>query len=273
MPTLYLVGTPIGNLEDISLRALRILAEVDLIAAEDTRTTGRLLKKYDIDTPMISYHEYSSVGRVAKLVRTLETADVALVSEAGMPGLSDPGYRLVQGAIAAGLKVVPIPGPSAVTTALIASGLPTDKFLFLGFAPRQQTARLSALSEVASLPYTIVFYESPHRLLAFLADLEQVFGDRRLSVGRELTKMHEEIWIGSISEAIVYFDQTKIKGEFTLVVEGAQNDALRWSEAEVRSAITAALAEGVRRKEAVARIAEESGWPKRDIYELSLREE
>jgi 16S rRNA (cytidine1402-2'-O)-methyltransferase len=272
MPTLFLVGTPIGNLEDISLRALRILGEVSLIAAEDTRTTGRLLKHYQIDTPMLSYHDYSDRGRITKLVESLSNGDVALVTEAGMPGLADPGYRLVKATIEAGIEVVSIPGPSAATTALVSSGLPTDKFLFLGFLPRQQKARRSALADVAALPYTLVIYEAPHRMLALLTDIREVFGDRLLSVGRELTKMHEETWRGRLNEAIVYFSQGKIRGELTLVIAGASADISRWDEAAVREALEVELAKGIRRKDAAATVAQKSGWRKREVYELSLRE-
>ena len=272
MATLYLVGTPIGNLEDISQRALRILDEVDLIAAEDTRTTGRLLQRFGINTPLASYHEYSGAGKVARLIQTLSTADAALVSDAGMPGLSDPGYRLVQAAIEAGVEVIAIPGPSAVTTALVSSGLPTDRFLFLGFLPRQQKARRDALAEVASLPYTLVLFEAPHRLLAMLQDIEHVLGDRRISVGRELTKLHEETWRGRSSQARAYFGQTKIRGEFTLVIAGASMKDEAWDETVVRSALADELAKGVSRKEAAASVAEQSGWRKRDVYGLSLEE-
>jgi 16S rRNA (cytidine1402-2'-O)-methyltransferase len=270
MPVLYLVGTPIGNLEDISLRAQRILAEVSLIAAEDTRTTGRLLKRFEIDTPLLSYHEFSGPGRIAELVDRLATADVALVSEAGMPGLSDPGYRLVRAAIEAGIKVVPVPGPSAVSTALVSSGLPTDRFLFLGFLPRQQEARRSVLQEVAQLPYTLVLFEAPHRLLSLLADLSDILGNRRLSVGRELTKLHEEIWRGTVDQAAAYFGAGQIRGEFTLVIAGAQPEEMVWSEAAVRAAVEAELAAGLGRTEAAASVSRQSGWRRRDVYRLAL---
>ncbi len=270
MPTLYLVGTPIGNLEDITLRALRILGEVSLIAAEDTRKTGRLLKHYQIDTPMVSYHDFSERGRIDELLETLTTADVALVSEAGMPGLSDPGYRLVNAAIESGFRVIPVPGPSAAVAALVSSGLPTDNFLFLGFLPRQQQARRTALAEVTRLPYTLVLYEAPHRLLAALSDMQEILGDRQLCVGRELTKLHEEMWRGSISQALAYFSQGKIRGEVSLVVSGASDDIDRWDEGSVREALIAELAKGRGRREAAAVVAKKSGWRKREIYKLSL---
>lgn len=270
MPILYLVGTPIGNLEDISLRALRILGEVGLIAAEDTRTTGRLLKHYQIETPMLSYHDYSDQGRISQLIDALSTDDVALVTEAGMPGLSDPGYRLVKEAIEAGIDVVPVPGPSAATAALVSSGLPTDKFLFLGFLPRQQIARRAVLTDVAHLPYTLVFYEAPHRMLETLTDMRDLLGDRQLSVGRELTKLHEEIWRGHISQAITHFSQGRIRGELTVVVAGAGEDVHRWTESEVRESLAEELSKGIKRKDAAAIVAQMSGWRKKEVYELSL---
>lgn len=270
MATLYLVGTPIGNMEDITLRALRILREVGLVAAEDTRTTGRLLQHHGIETRLISYHEFSGETRIEELLDRLATTDVALVSDAGMPGLSDPGYRLVQAALEAGVTVIPIPGPSAAVTALISSGLPTDSFLFLGFLPRQQKARRDALAAVATLPYTLVFYEAPHRLLKTLADVQVVLGDRPVVVARELTKYYEEIWRGALDEAIVYFGEDRVRGEITLVVGGASAEEVAWDEAAVRRAMAAKLSEGVRRKKAAAQVAEQAGWRKREVYDLSL---
>jgi 16S rRNA (cytidine1402-2'-O)-methyltransferase len=268
MPTLYLISTPIGNLEDITLRALRLLREVSLIAAEDTRTTGRLLKHYNIETPLTSFHDYSTPHKIAGLVERLATADVALVTDAGTPGLSDPGYELVRAAVEAGVIISPIPGPSAAIAALVSSGLPTDRFLFLGFLPRQAKARREALSAVASLPYTLVLYESPHRVLYLLADVVAVLGDRPVAVGRELTKLYEEIWRGPASEAISHFSQGQIRGEFTLVIGGHEETAQEWDEAAVRAALAEQLAQGVSRKEAAGRIAAQSGWRKREVYGL-----
>lgn len=270
MPVLYLVGTPIGNLEDITLRALRILKEVALIAAEDTRTTGVLLHHYDIKTPLTSYHEYTKPERIEQLAEQLTREDVALVSDAGMPGLSDPGYRLVEAALERGVKVVPIPGPSAAVSALISSGLPTDSFLFLGFLPRQKKARRTALSEVAGLPYTLVLYEAPHRLLALLADVIDVLGDRQVVIGRELTKLFEEIWRGTASEASDYFGQDKVRGEITVIVAGTAASEREWDEEAVRAAVLEAIKQGASRKDAAAQIAEQSGWRKRDVYQLTL---
>ena len=266
--TLYLVGTPIGNLEDITLRALRVLREVRLIAAEDTRHTGRLLQHYDITTPMLSYHEYSTPQRLAQLVARLQQEDVALVSDAGMPGLSDPGYRLVRAALDAHIPVLPIPGPSAVTTALVVSGLPTDTFLFLGFLPRRRLARQAALADVAQLPCTLVCYEAPHRLLSLLQDILNILGDRQVCVGRELTKLYEELWRGAVSAAWQHFAVAQIRGEFTLVIAGAPPQTAYWDETAIRARLAEKMAAGLGRKEAAAAVAAESGWRKRDVYAL-----
>jgi 16S rRNA (cytidine1402-2'-O)-methyltransferase len=270
MGALYVVGTPIGNLEDITLRALRVLREVSLIAAEDTRTTGRLLRHHAIETPLVSYHDFSDEQRLQELIEHLHGADVALVSDAGMPGLSDPGYRLVQAAHQAGIRVSPIPGPSAAITALVSSGLPTDTFLFLGFLPRQSSARRRALEEIRHLPYTLVVYEAPHRLLKLLADVQVVLGDRHLVVARELTKLYEEIWRGTASAAQARFGADRVRGEITLIISGASAEATVWDETAVRAALSAAIAQGQPRKEAAAAVAEISGWRKKELYELSL---
>ena len=271
MPTLFLVGTPIGNLEDISLRALRVLREVSLIAAEDTRMTGRLLRHYEIATPMVSYHEFSRQGRIDELIERAKTEAIALVSDAGMPGLSDPGYRLVNAAIEAGCEVSPVPGPSAAVAALISSGLPSDRYLFLGFLPRQQAARRAALQTVVQLPYTLVLYEAPHRLLNLLADIVSTLGDRELCVARELTKMYEETWRGTASQAIHHFRQGQIRGEITVVITGASRDVMKWTEAEVLAELEGQLADGVSRKKAVASLVEQSGWNRRQVYRLALQ--
>lgn len=273
MPTLYLVGTPIGNLEDITLRALRVLGEVALVAAEDTRTTGRLLRHYKIETPLISYHDHNKGQRTSELVERLATEDIALVSDAGMPGLSDPGYKLVAAVVAAGYTVSPIPGPSAAVTALISSGLPTDHFLFYGFLPRQKGARRKTLQELADFPYTLVFYESPHRLVATLADIQQVLGDGcTVVVGRELTKLYEEIWRGSPAGAMEHFGQAKVRGEVTLVVfNPAGSTTPLWDTPTIQTALHQAIANGASRKDAATTIAAQSGWRKRDVYALAIK--
>jgi 16S rRNA (cytidine1402-2'-O)-methyltransferase len=228
MPVLYVIATPIGNLEDISLRALRLLQEVKLIAAEDTRTTRHLLNAHDIKTPLTSYHEHSKRGKLDYLLNYLEQGDMALVSEAGMPGLSDPGYELIIAAIERGISVVPIPGASAVITALVVSGLPTDQFLYLGFLPRRKGQRQRLFSSIVDEPRTIVAFETPHRLSEALSDIEEILGNRRLSVCRELTKVHEEIFRGRVSQAREHFAEPR--GEFTLVIEGRTRAWLKFQE-------------------------------------------
>jgi len=228
MPVLYVIATPIGNLEDISLRALRLLQEVKLIAAEDTRTTRPLLNAHNIKTPLTSYHEHSKRAKLDYLLNYLEKEDIALVSEAGMPGLSDPGYELIIAAIERGISVVPIPGASAVITALVVSGLPTDQFLYLGFLPRRKGQRQRLLNSILDEPRTTVAFETPHRLREALSDIEGILGNRRLSVCRELTKVHEEIFRGRVSQAREYFAEPR--GEFSLVIEGKTRAWLKFQE-------------------------------------------
>lgn len=272
MGTLYLVGTPIGNLEDITLRALRILKEVRLIAAEDTRRAGILAQRFEIDTPVTSYFEGNKLAKMETVLQALDTGDVALISEAGMPGLSDPGYELVRAAIERGYPVVPIPGPTAPITALVVSGLPTDSFLYLGFLPRRQRKRSDMLAEVAQERRTLVVFEVPQRLRDSLADIESVLGDRPLAICRELTKMHEEIWRGSVSEARDYFDQVDPRGEFTLVIGGTPEEQERWDEERVRAALDELLAQGLSRPAAARRVAAASGWGRGDVYALGLQD-
>ena len=228
MPVLYVIATPIGNLEDISLRALRLLREVKLIAAEDTRTTRHLLNAHNIKTPLTSYHEHSKRAKLDYLLNYLEKEDLALVSEAGMPGLSDPGYKLIVAAIERGISVVPIPGASAVITALVVSGLPTDQFIYLGFLPRRKGQRQRLLNSIVDVPKTIVAFETPHRLREALSDIEEILGNRRISICRELTKIHEEIFRGRVSQAREHFAEPR--GEFTLVIEGKTRAWLKFQE-------------------------------------------
>jgi 16S rRNA (cytidine1402-2'-O)-methyltransferase len=270
--TLYVVGTPIGNLEDMSLRALRILGEVDLIAAEDTRKTRKLLTHFKIETPLTSYYEHNKLTKLDELLSTLQYKDVALVSEAGMPGLSDPGYELIQAAIAQGTPVVPVPGPSALITALVISGLPTDSFLYLGFLPRRRKERRQLLASLAGERHTLVAFEAPHRLLASLADLKDVLGDRRIALARELTKLHEEVWRGSVSQALTHFEDNPPRGEFTLVIEGAGEERVTWNEERVVEALAELVAKGVEKKEAIKAVSELAGWPRREVYKLALKE-
>ena len=228
MPALYVIATPIGNLEDISLRALRLLLEVRLIAAEDTRTTRRLLTAYDIKTPLTSYHEHSKRAKLDYLLDYLEKEDLALVSEAGMPGLSDPGYELIVAAIGRGISVVPIPGASAVITALVVSGLPTDQFVYVGFLPHRKGQRQRLLNSIAEERRTIVAFETRHRLTEVFNEIEEILGDRRLCVCRELTKVHEEIFRGRVSQAREHFAEPR--GEFSLVIEGKTRAWLKFQE-------------------------------------------
>jgi 16S rRNA (cytidine1402-2'-O)-methyltransferase len=228
MPVLYVIATPIGNLEDISLRALRLLREVKLIAAEDTRTTRKLLNFYNIKTPLTSYHEHSKRAKLDYLLNCLEKEDLALVSEAGTPGLSDPGYKLIVAAVGRGISVEPIPGASAVITALVVSGLPTDQFLYVGFLPRRKGQRQNLLSSIVDEPRTIVAFETPHRLIKTLNDIEEILGNRRLSICRELTKAHEEIFRDRVSQAKEHFAEPR--GEFTLIIEGKTRAWLKFQE-------------------------------------------
>src|SRR5512141_1473793 len=238
MGTLYLVATPIGNLEDMSPRAIRVLREANLIAAEDTRHTGKLLKHFEIQTPITSYFEHNKLNKLDFILDKLSTGDVALVSDAGTPAINDPGYELVKAALASHYEVRPIPGPSAPITALTVSGLPTDSFLYLGYLPHKTSERHKRLEEVESQPYTMIFLESPHRIVEALEDIATILGDRRICVAREMTKMFEEYWRGDVRGAVDYFKAQPARGEFTLVVEGKKAQAgERWTDEEMSRAI------------------------------------
>jgi len=271
MGTLFVVGTPIGNLEDVTLRALRVLQEVSLIAAEDTRTTRRLLDRHGISTPLISYHEHSRQSRLEHLLSSLRYGDIAIVSEAGMPGISDPGQELIQAAVVADVKVVAIPGPSAPISALASSGLSTDRFLFLGFLPRKSAERQRLLRNVMAEPGSLVAFESPHRLTRALEDIWEALGDRRMAICRELTKVHEEVWRGTTLKASDHFSEIKPRGEFTLVIDGAgaEDTEEAWQSERVRLAIESLLADGIPRPAAIRAVAKLSGWHKRDVYKLA----
>jgi 16S rRNA (cytidine1402-2'-O)-methyltransferase len=270
MNTLYIVATPIGNLEDISLRALRILKQVRLIAAEDTRKTSRLLSHYQITTPMTSYYEHNKMVKLNRMLEYLEQGDMALVSEAGMPGISDPGYELVAAAVAQGIPVVPVPGASAVTTALAVSGLPTDRFTFLGFLPNKSSARRRVLEGTAAEKGTLIILEAPHRVQDSLKDILDVLGDRRIAACRELTKMHEEIFRGTVSKAIKHFAAPI--GEFTLVIEGNKAESPKELTAEISQKLYELRASGVSAKEAIAGISAETGLSKRELYRAWLEQ-
>lgn len=220
LSVLYLVGTPIGNLEDISLRALMILRSVALIAAEDTRTARQLLNHFDIHTPLTSYYEHSKLSKLDRILDALATGDVAVISEAGMPGINDPGYELVHAALERGYRVSPIPGPSAVLAALVASGLEAGAFYYLGFLPREPQARRKLIRQVVNEPMTLICFETPHRLRDALKDLHDLLGDRPMCAAREVTKLFEEFKRGTISQVRAYFDANDPRGEFTLVIEG-----------------------------------------------------
>jgi 16S rRNA (cytidine1402-2'-O)-methyltransferase len=270
MGTLYLVATPIGNLGDLSPRAVRTLSEVRLIAAEDTRVTRKLLTHFDLHTPLTSYFEHNKLTKLDMVMAELSAGDVALVSDAGTPAINDPGYELVRAAIEAGHSVCPIPGPSAPLAALSASGLPTEAFLYLGYLPRKSSERLTLMQKVENLPYTLIFLEAPHRLLEALKDLELSLGDRQIAIARELTKIHEEIWRGSLSAARLYFSQNEPRGEFTLVVAGrGKIEKKVWTEDKVRIAIKFGLKLGESPAALAKRVAEESGWERREVYNLS----
>jgi 16S rRNA (cytidine1402-2'-O)-methyltransferase len=263
------VGTPIGNLGDLTPRAREVLATVDTIAAEDTRTARQLLRHLGIRKPLVSYHAHTAPERRAALVERLAEHDLALVSEAGTPGVSDPGAALVAAAHAAGHPVVAVPGPSAVSAALSIAGLPADSYLFLGFLPRRRADRRSLLSEIAGERRTLVAFETPHRLRAGLADLLAVLGDRTVVVAREITKLHEESWRGTLAEAVARWSDVPARGEFTLVVAGAEPvEAPSWDERRVRAALADLRATGLGAREASRRVAAEAGWTAREVYKL-----
>jgi 16S rRNA (cytidine1402-2'-O)-methyltransferase len=271
MSTLYLVATPIGNLEDISARALRYLREVRLIAAEDTRQTSKLLQRYDIHTRSLSYHEHNKLVRLERVLEALQEGDVALVSDAGTPALNDPGYELVRAVIAAGHKVSPIPGACAPIAALVSSGLPTDAFLYLGYLPRKAGERQLLLAQVSDLPYTLIFLEAPHRLLPALEDMLAELGDRQIAIGRELTKLHEEIFRGSLREARQHFTEKPPRGEFTLVLAGNTIQSERWTEERLNTELEGLLTKGEAISQLAVRLSGPSGWSRREIYQLLLK--
>jgi 16S rRNA (cytidine1402-2'-O)-methyltransferase len=264
--TLFVVATPIGNLEDVTLRALRVLKEVDVVACEDTRHTRALLTHFAIATPTVSYHDHNARTRAPELVARLEAGEsVALVSDAGTPTISDPGYRLISAAGERGIPVVPVPGASAAVAALSASGLASDTFLFAGFPPSKSEARRERLAELAGERATLVFYEAPHRVADTLGDMAEIFGDRRCVVARELTKLHEEFLRGSLSEVAAALAPERRRGEFVILVSGAPERA-----AAVDSPVAARVAEleaaGLARMDAIKQVARERGLPKRDVY-------
>ena len=268
--TLYVVATPIGNLEDVTLRALRVLRDVSLIAAEDTRRTARLLQHYSISTPTTSLHEHNERRKSSSLLARLSAGEsIALVSDAGTPTISDPGEGLIAGARAAGIRVESIPGPSAVMAALSASGLPSREFTFLGFPPSRSTDRKAWLATAVSEPRTVVVFEAPHRILATLAELGRMIGNRQIAVGRELTKAHEELVVGPINELVPHFRQPR--GEFTLVIppaERSERSAAPALSAERLEAEIGRLTEidGLSTRDAIRRVAESTGMARNEVY-------
>jgi 16S rRNA (cytidine1402-2'-O)-methyltransferase len=268
---LYIVATPIGNLEDITLRAIRVLKEADLIAAEDTRHTRNLLNKFEITTPLTSYHDHNKEEKAPVLVaRLLEGKSVALVSDAGTPGISDPGYFLINLAVAEGIPVVPVPGATAAIAALSVSGLPTNSFVFEGFLPSKHSARMKRLQELAGEGRTIVLYEAPHRIIPALQDIRAVLGDRAAVVTRELTKVHEEVIRGTLSTVLAHLEKGSIKGEFTVIVHGAEESAEQAPVDPKEYLRNLMLHRGLSRKDAVAVTARDLGLPKKDVYRDSL---
>ena len=270
MPTLYVIATPIGNLEDITLRALRVLSEVGLIAAEDTRVTRRLLDRYDIGTPTTSYNEHNSRAKTPALLARLATDDVALVTDAGSPGINDPGAWLVEAAAEAGHTVAVVPGPSAPTAALSVSGMYGDGFVYLGFLPKRRAERVKMLASVVDQDRTLVVLETPHRLRAALRDIAEALGDRPIAVCRELTKLHEEVFRGTVSQAIDHFQEPR--GEFTLVIQGGTEEPVDAHDAEetARARLAKLRSQGAHAKDAVSQVAAETVLPRRQVYRMWL---
>lgn len=270
--TLYIVGTPIGNLEDITYRAVRVLQNVDLIAAEDTRHTGKLLHHFQVKAPQISYHDHNRHSRHPEILEHLSNGKaIALVTDAGMPGISDPGYELVIACIEANIPVVPIPGVSAVTTAISASGLPTDRFVFEGFLPVKGQERQSRLDSLASEARTIIIYESPHRLQQTLKDLAKVLGlERKIVLARELTKLYEEFWRGSLEEAKIHLKNREPQGEYTLVLAGTPTVLPYLSAEEIESQLKIIMQGGVSRSQASRQLANITSHSRRELYQVAL---
>jgi 16S rRNA (cytidine1402-2'-O)-methyltransferase len=267
--TLYVVPTPIGNLEDITLRALRTLRDVSLVLAEDTRHTRRLLAHFEIDTPLLSYHQHNKITRLERALQALGTGDVALVSDSGTPSISDPGFELIEAVIEAGVPIDVLPGPSAITTAVVAAAIPAPGFLFIGFLPRRAGARRERLRRLAMLEYAIVLYEAPHRLLATLEDILSELGDRRMAAARELSKLHQEVLRGTVSDVARQFGRVEPRGEFTLVIAG-RTDEPPEGEVDIRALLAARRAAGQDRKTAVAAVVADTGISRNEAYRLWL---
>lgn len=266
---LYIVATPLGNLEDITLRALRTLREVDVVAAEDTRHSLKLLTHYGISKPLVSYWSEKEQIKSEEIIRKLHSGlSVALISDAGTPGISDPGAVLVRRAIEEKIDIMPIPGPSALIAALSVSGLPTEEFTFVGFLPPKSGQRRKRLSELKHETRTLVFYEAPHRLLPALADMQELFGERRIALAKEITKLHEEVLRGTFPEVVKFLETRMIAGEYVIVVEGFQKERIAIDEA--LSEVLSLMKKGLGRKEAVRTVAEGYGISKKELYDKSL---
>jgi 16S rRNA (cytidine1402-2'-O)-methyltransferase len=271
--TLYLVATPIGNLADITHRALQVLKDVDLIACEDTRHTHKLLQHYAITTKTISYHEHNEQQRAAQLIDSLKQGnDIAVVSDAGTPSISDPGFRLVRAAIESEITVVPVPGPSALIAALIAAGLPTDEFFFAGFLPARSNARRARLSELQSVPGTLIFYEAPHRLAAALRDAYEILGEREAVVARELTKLHEEIRRGRLSELSRHYESEEPRGEIVVLIDRNVIGQTTIHSESVTSLVTQFQQDGLDHRAALKKAARELGLSRAEAYRRLISE-
>ena len=271
---LYICGTPIGNLKDITLRALEILEDVDLIAAEDTRRTQKLLNYYEIETKQTSYHEHNSTQKKKELLAKVKDGlDLALVSDAGMPGISDPGYELVSFFREKKIEVFPVPGPTAMTSALVVSGLPTDKFTFEGFLPRKKGERKKHLQELENEERTMIFYESPKRLVKSLRDILDVLGNREAAVCRELTKKFEEKNSGKLSDLLAHFKAESPKGEFVIVLKGGSNNSagVNWHDLSILEHVKLEMEEGATKKEAIKIVATKRGLPKSEVYQIATK--
>lgn len=274
--SLYLVATPIGNLEDITYRAVRILSEVDLIAAEDTRNSIKLLNHFDIKTPMTSYHEHNKYDKATELVeKLLQGKDIAVITDAGTPGISDPGEELVKQCYEAGIKVIPVPGACAAVNAVIASGLPTRRFSFEAFLPADKKERKYILEELKTETRTCIIYEAPHRLVKTLKELLEALGNRRATICRELTKKHETFFLTTLEEAIAYYEATEPKGECIIVMEGLTREAIieeerrQWEDMSVEEHLAYYMDQGIDKKDAVKQVAKDRGLPKREVYDIA----
>ncbi len=274
---IYVCGTPIGNLEDITLRAIKILKNVDLIAAEDTRRTSKLLNHFEIDTSMTSYHEHNEKQKAEKLISRLKENDdfeLALVSDAGVPGISDPGFELINRAVKAGIEIIPVPGPTALISALIVSGLPMGRFVFEGFIPREGQDRENRLNKIKKESRTIILYESPQRIITTLKDLQSSLGDRQVAVIREISKVHEEKIYGTFSKVLSELKDKEIKGEIVIVVAGREKDEKveeePWEEMDIVEHVELFMENGYTKKEAIKKVAEIRDLPKRKVYKKAI---